>query len=257
VLEEEVAAHGDFGGEHLLQELAAQRDRIPAFEREVAAADLVLVGSRFAASTVQADLDRPEAVSVVPYNAPTPQTEPFERPARNEVTILHAGSISAHKGVQYLLEALRKLGNPRLKLLLVGHIAADRRALAAYGDLFTHVPHVPRTELPTIYNSADIFVLASLAEGFGRSLIEAAAHGLPLICTTATGGDHLVGEEAAGFLVSPRDVDALAQRIDQLASDRDLRLRMGHEAWRRAQDFTFEAYRRRLAQALAVFHPST
>ena len=75
----------------------------------------------------------------------------------------------------------------------------------------------------------DVFVLPSFAEGTSKSVIEAMAHGLPIITTTVGGLPDLLTPDA-GILVPPGDTAALAGAMQRLASDPVLRERMGQAA---------------------------
>ena len=75
----------------------------------------------------------------------------------------------------------------------------------------------------------DVFVLPTLAEGTPNSIIEAMAHGLPVIASAVGGVPDLVTRES-GILVAPGDSQALANAMNVLASDHQLRKRMGRAA---------------------------
>src|SRR6185295_9294711 len=75
----------------------------------------------------------------------------------------------------------------------------------------------------------DVFVLPSFAEGTSKSVIEAMAHGLPIITTNVGGSPDLLTQDA-GILVPPGDSAALADAMQRLASDPSLRKRMGQAA---------------------------
>src|SRR5215216_1840181 len=75
----------------------------------------------------------------------------------------------------------------------------------------------------------DVFVLPSFAEGTSKSVIEAMAHGLPIITTTVGGSPDLLTRDA-GILIPPGDSVALADAMQRLASDPALRKRMGQAA---------------------------
>lgn len=77
--------------------------------------------------------------------------------------------------------------------------------------------------------SVDVFVLPTLAEGTPNSIIEAMAHGLPVIASAVGGVPDLVTRES-GILVTPGDPQSLASAMKLLASDHQLRRRMGREA---------------------------
>jgi UDP-glucose:(heptosyl)LPS alpha-1,3-glucosyltransferase len=89
------------------------------------------------------------------------------------------------------------------------------------------------------YQAADLFVFPTLYEAFPLVSLEAAACGLPIVATPASGIDQLVGAEEAGLLVdrSPQSIGAAIARI---ACDARLAARLGEAARRRASQYTWE-----------------
>jgi glycosyltransferase involved in cell wall biosynthesis len=86
-----------------------------------------------------------------------------------------------------------------------------------------------RDDMPALYSAAEIFMLASyFGEGTSVALSEAMACGLPVIVTDV--GDNGIVARDAGFVVPPRDAEALKAALLQLASDPLLRVRKGTEA---------------------------
>jgi glycosyltransferase involved in cell wall biosynthesis len=167
--------------------------------------------------------------------------------------VMFAGAISLQKGVQYLLEAWRRLDLPDAELVLVGGKFPDSKAfLPEYEGLYRHIPFVPQSELAAIYNTASVFVLPSLQDGFGMVVYEAAACGLPVIITENVGAAIRDGQD--GFIVPIRDPDALADRLLRLYRDEKLRREMGESARAFVQQYTWEAYH---AQVLAHYHDLT
>ncbi|MDD2654654.1 MAG: glycosyltransferase, partial [Candidatus Omnitrophica bacterium] len=90
----------------------------------------------------------------------------------------------------------------------------------------------PRQDVPELLQVFDIVCLASLYEGMGRVLLEAQAAGKPIVATKIGGIIDVVNENKTGFLVAPRDIDALSGAIVKLAQDRNLRRQMSDEAIR-------------------------
>src|SRR5262249_52104210 len=82
-------------------------------------------------------------------------------------------------------------------------------------------------DVDELYAAMDMLVLASRREGFPRTPREAAAMGLPVIATDIRGCRQAVDHGRNGLLVPLRDVDALSAAIEQLATDADVRARMG------------------------------
>ena len=85
-------------------------------------------------------------------------------------------------------------------------------------------------DVRAVWSSADIAILLTQREGLPRSLIEAAASGLPMIATDVPGCRSIVRDGVDGFLVPRGDPDAAANAIARLARDQILRARMGAAA---------------------------
>jgi glycosyltransferase involved in cell wall biosynthesis len=107
---------------------------------------------------------------------------------------------------------------------------------------------VPFHEVHALFQTADVFAYPSLHEGSAFASYEALASGLPVVCTPNTGS--VVRDGVEGFLVPPRDVDALVERLRLLHRDPDLRARMALAARARAEEFTWAHYGARLSDWL-------
>jgi len=213
--------------------------------REALEADRVLVPSEYVRATLVERGTAPDRIALLPYGVDVERFRPQPRPYRDVFRMLFVGNISQRKGIKYLLDALRRLKLPRSELVLVGRIVGNGSALAPYADLFRHVPHVPYHEVHRLFADADVFVYPSLHEGSAFATYEALASGLPVIATPNTGS--VVRDGIDGFLVPPRDVDALMEKIELLYRDPERRAAMAASARSRAEDFTWTAYRMRLA----------
>lgn len=95
-----------------------------------------------------------------------------------------------------------------------------------------------RRDIPQVLKVLDVLVLTSLYEGLPLVFPQAMAAGLPVVATRVDGASEAIGEGQTGFLVPPKDLDTLAQRIITLLNDRDLARRMGEEG-RRSVDPRF------------------
>jgi colanic acid/amylovoran biosynthesis glycosyltransferase len=84
-----------------------------------------------------------------------------------------------------------------------------------------------REDVPRVYEQADVMLHAALAEGFCNAVIEAQAMETPVVTTDAGGLPENVDDGVTGFVVPRRDPDALAEKLALLASDPELRARMG------------------------------
>ena len=102
---------------------------------------------------------------------------------------------------------------------------------------------VAGSALPRFYRCADVFCLLSVEEGLALVIVQAMAMGLPVIATPNTGAEELIQDGVTGFIVPARDPAAAAERLRQLAGNRELRRDMGRRARARvANGFSWSDY---------------
>jgi len=171
-----------------------------------------------------------------------PGTDPA-RPARGSggegpVRLLSVASVTPRKGFPLLVEALASLADLDWTCRVVGstrrdesHARAVREAVAAAGlsDRLRFEGEVAPAALPDLYDWADVFVLASLHEGYGMAFAEALARGLPGV-GFAAGAVPEVVPAPAGRLVPVGDAGALARALREVVADRALRERLARGA---------------------------
>lgn len=108
-----------------------------------------------------------------------------------------------------------------------------------------------REDIPTLLGEIDVMCLPSYREGLPKSLIEAAACGLPIVTTNTPGCREVVRHGESGFLVPVGDVTQLAAALKQLIQDRGLRARMGNRgAAIAAEEFSSD---RVIAETLTLY----
>jgi glycosyltransferase involved in cell wall biosynthesis len=91
-------------------------------------------------------------------------------------------------------------------------------------------------DIGSVLSRWDVFVMPSLEEGFPIAAMDAMAGGLPVVATAVGGVPELIEDEKSGWLVPPRDVEALASRLRLLLGDPDLRHSVGAAAYARVRD---------------------
>ena len=160
--------------------------------------------------------------------------------AEDVVALLVANSWS-QKGLGVTIEALALAGTAALQLWVVGYGDEGRySALAEAHGVRDRVRFFGlRRDIERFYQAADLFVLPSLYEQASLAAWEAAASGLPVVATPVSGMAEIVGDEEGGLLVA-RDPDAVGRGLARLASDAELRRRMGGEARRLAAGYTWQ-----------------
>ncbi len=147
--------------------------------------------------------------------------------AGRPINLLSVGAIVPRKGFDLLVEALAPLAALPWRLAIAGDRERDGAAAADLDNLIARhglgeridvLGKVSPQRLAALYDSADLFVLASRFEGYGMAFAEALAHGLPVIGTTG-GATRQTVPACAGRLVAPDDVGALTETLRALIED--------------------------------------
>ncbi|MDP4020435.1 MAG: glycosyltransferase family 4 protein [Candidatus Adlerbacteria bacterium] len=150
--------------------------------------------------------------------------------------VLYVAYTNPRKGLSYLLDAWQELKLPNAELILVGKYSGDvPEKLREYCDSIINsdpsITWAGDTRDPSpYYKEASIFVLPSLSEGNPRVVMEAMAHGLPVI--TTPNAQSVVEDGKSGFVVPIRDSGALKEKIAYLYNHRDVAEQMGREGRR-------------------------
>jgi glycosyltransferase involved in cell wall biosynthesis len=171
-----------------------------------------------------------QSADVTPFRAVAPSRG--ERP----LTILTVGRLVPDKNVATLLEAWAQARvspeEGRLEIVGTGFLADELRTQAEQlGVPARFAGHVAPERLPQLLARTDVFALVSTYEPFGVVVREAAATGLPIVCSRLAGaaGDAAIDGRNA-LLVDPRRADEIANAIRRLLDDDELRRRMGEES---------------------------
>ena len=189
---------------------------------------------------------------VVPYGVRV-RRSPAAREAKKVATIACVANLIAYKGHTTLIRAVAQLQDLEWRLLLAGE-GPERESIAALSRRLGIEQRVALLgvvdDIDAVFRRADLAVLASDTEGLPNAVLEAMAHGLPVVAT-AVGGIPQLLQTGAGRCVPPRDPAALAQAIRVYLEDPALRRRAGdigrHEV---EENYSIEAMRDRMLDVL-------
>jgi glycosyltransferase involved in cell wall biosynthesis len=162
------------------------------------------------------------------------------------IGVVLLGTFIARKGIAYSLPALDRLlqSHPRSRVLLLGTGRPASEILPGFSeevrDRIEVVERYSHEDLPALLAGYRIAVLASVAEGFGKSLLEAMACGLAPVATDVSGPAEFISHDVNGLLVRPRDGTALLGAIDALVTDPQRRERTSLAARRTAGRFGWD-----------------
>jgi len=175
--------------------------------------------------------------------------------------IVTVGTIEPRKNLSRLLDALQRLRKKgdNARLVVVGSKGWLYEGFFHHleelqlGDAVLLPGYVPDADLPAVYSAARVFVLPSLYEGFGLSVLEAMACGTAVVCSRTSSLPEVGGDAARYF--DPTDVEEMAEAIGALWHDEALRMETGRRglaqaarfSWRRAAEETMAVYQRAMS----------
>jgi len=223
---------GDFSG--------ADPRVIDQEEAEYASADCITVPSKFVLDSFIRHGVLAGRLRQVSYGVNLRRFQPTAAPDADRFDVLFVGGMSLRKGVQYLVQAYTRFNHPAKSLTFVGTPSAAlieelvRRGVWPADARV--VGSVPQLELKHLMSKSHVMVLPSVEDGFGMVMAQAMACGCPVIASENTGARDLFTDGEEGFIVPIRDVDALTQRLQQLADDPQLRERMGERSLGRVKN---------------------
>lgn len=154
--------------------------------------------------------------------------------------IVMAASINKNKGQDLLLDAFVRLGRDDAELWLYGTVGLSarsfvrrlkRRVVELGVEDRVYFPG-PTPDVMEVFLSAAVVVHTSWTESFGMALVEAQSCGIPVIAHDLEGMREVVEDGITGYLIPPGDVDLLANRLDSLLANPELRNKLGGNGYR-------------------------
>ncbi len=229
------------------------RARFQRLAREAAGrADLIVCVSRSTAAQVEEILHVPAArLRVAPHGVHPPASG---EPAQREPLVLHVGAVQERKNLVRLVAAFERAAPPPWRLVLAGgngygaEQVHERIRRSPAADRISATGWLPDEEIERLYRRASVFAFPSLDEGFGIPVLEAMAHGVPVLSSIRGALPEVSGE--AALLVDPFREDDIAQALESLIRDDALRQRLAAAGlaraagfpWRRTVEETWKAY---------------
>src|SRR4029453_16715393 len=185
--------------------------------------------------TVHEGIDIERAEAAAPANLHGEFWLPHQAPIIGNVAAL-----VGHKGQRHLIEAaqlvLPRVPDARFVIAGEGELRPALERQIKDHHLEKHVLLAGfRPDVLSLHKAFDIFAMSSVTEGLGTSLLDAMAAGKPIAATGTGGIPEVVVDGETGFLVPPRDHEAMAEAIVRLLQDEPLRRQMGNAGRARAR----------------------
>src|SRR5260221_4136517 len=172
------------------------------------------------------------------------ESEIRQRVQGDELRILFLGNVIYRKGLHTLLEAVKSLKS-KVRIDVVGGLTAEPKyseemqRLVSVNALSSNVTFhgaLGNEPLIEMYKQAHVMVVPSSYEGFGIVYLEGMGFGLPAIGTTVGAASEIIMHGEDGYLIEPGDAVTLAKYLDDLATNRELLLRLSLNTVRRYQE---------------------
>lgn len=192
--------------------------------RGLARADVVTAVSRYVAELIREDLGHRGEIHVIGNGVDTERFMPKPR-EHDGIRALYCGNLSRRKGGD-LLSAIAARLAPGVELWIASGLR-DERMRDSLPSNCRLLGRVSYDDMPALYNQTDIVIAPSRREGFGLSIAEGMACALPIVASNCSAIPELVVDGDGGYLAVPGEAEDFAARVNQLASDADLRRRMG------------------------------
>lgn len=245
---------------------------IPFIELAIRHADLIFTVSQFAKKQIVELMQLDENKVRVCYNGidksflNSPGGDQFTLPAglARGNYILFVGTFETRKNIERLIGAFSRVKhrNPLaadLKLAIAGNAGTSKfsdRSRQIHQliqelkleDEIVICGYVPDDQLPGLYRGAAMIAFPSLHEGFGLPIIEGFASGVPVLTSNLCSMPEIAG--GAAMIVDPYNIPELAEKIEQLIFDRQIRERLVADGTKRVNDFTWEHCASRMVQSL-------
>ena len=222
-------------------------------EQEPHAANFCIAASQFTVRSLEAAGVAPRRILLLPLGADLDQFRFARRSPDGPFRVLFVGGVGQRKGVKYLLQAFHRIRGRGAELTIAGPLPEDMRPLAPYQDMVRLAGRLDPADIVREMHRAHVLVLPSVFEGFGLVIPEAMATGMPVIASTHSAGPDIIRDGRDGFVLDPDDVEGLADRLEQLRSDRPRAVEMGVQSAERAREFSWYAHTERVGTILEYF----
>jgi len=178
-------------------------------------------------------------------------------PPKRQDYILSLSRWDSGKNPEFLLQILKKIKNPRIKLVMAGNWAQDFvlknfvRKINEY-NLSKRVEITGRADDEAkikLFSEARVLI-HPIFEAFGMFGLEAASLGCPLIIPKGSGVTDIFVDKVHGFFPREGDLDSFVNYVDMLSEDERLAWKMGYEAWQVSKENTWQHHTQKLLQII-------
>jgi len=217
-------------------------------------ADVIVVPSRFVFNSLVDNGVSQNKIIINPFGTDVQHFHPAsEFPKLDPLIFLYVGRCMARKGLPLLLSAWQQLQPTNAELWIAGTGKVPEEIQNQSPNSVRWLGSISREKLPQLFQQAHVFIFPSFFEGLAQVQLEAAACGLPIIATTASGSEEIVEEGKTGFIIESGNLEQLIKCIHKFLNRPSLAVDMHKAAKERASMWSWSNYGDRWQKILQQF----
>lgn len=169
--------------------------------------------------------------------------------SEDDIVFVSAGDLIKRKNYETAIKAIAFVKNPKIHYLICGkgpEMSTLQKVAAKYG-VSSQVHFLGfRSDVRDIFYASDVFLFSTLQEGLPRSMMEAMACGLPCIASKIRGNVDLIDDGLGGYLCDPKNVNDFANRINDLAFNKEKRQKMSKYNLERIESYNINVVKKEI-----------
>lgn len=221
------------------------KSNLDRYKKEFEDSEFFLAASKMVKKSLMHSGVSENKIAIVPYGVDSNQFQYVKKTKiKNPLKLIYVGEISYRKGIHHLLKVIASMPLDEVELNLCGMYDNSSELYKAYKDCanINFQGFVTRDILALNYQLNDVFVFATLGEGYGLVILEALSCGLPCIVSDLSGGNDAIQNGYNGFVFKAGDDHDLKSRIQWFIDNRNALPQMSKNSKESSRFYTWERY---------------
>jgi glycosyltransferase involved in cell wall biosynthesis len=219
--------------------------------KELELTDFFLVASSFSKISLLHSQVQEEKIFICPYGVDyNLYNSDVNRDYKSKLRCIFIGGVTQKKGAFYLLEAVKKLDQEKFSVHFIGEYDKSSNYYEEFQDICNFEGYVTKDRVAELCGQSDILVFPSLADGFGLSVLEALASGIPVICSENAGASDLIQDEYNGFVIKAANAEEIYDKLLWFNNNREKISIMSENARKTAKQYSWDRYNRQVEKAI-------
>lgn len=179
----------------------------------------------------------------------------YETKLKNDSKIkcVYTGNINQKKGMLVLEKVIKEVGTKYFSFYFLGRYDSNSNFYKKYKDECNFIGFVQQEELINKYKEMDLMIFPSLADGFGNSVLEAMACGIPVIVSSNAGISDIIIDGYNGYVINPNKYEEIVDKLILLEKDRELIKKLSIKARETALACKWKTYNENINKMLKNF----